>query len=308
MAAVRFIILCIALATGIAMSSTVKVYFSPDDKLDRRILQAVSEARSSIHIASFSYQFPELDSLLRLRSRDRNCDVRVLVNSAGFSRTDAVSNRYIKVIGTGGRVLHAKFMVVDSRRVFVGSGNFTTEGLTRDANDILEIDDEVIAAAFENEFKALWSGRDGIEGASSGLVEIRFSPQSDCESAIIREVERAKRYIHFAAFAFTSDEIANQLCRTGMHGVKVCGIFEKSQGSDYSEYEYLKRLGFNVRQDLYIGQIHHKFIVIDDDVVLTGSFNFTKKAKNNVETFLVIRDGSVVNRYLKRWRYLNLFY
>jgi len=48
---------------------------------------------------------------------------------------------------------------------------------------------------------------------------------------------------------------------------------------------------------------HNKVIVIDENIVITGSFNFTKAAEsNNAENILVIRDPTLAEKYLKNWK------
>ena len=47
---------------------------------------------------------------------------------------------------------------------------------------------------------------------------------------------------------------------------------------------------------------HNKIIIVDDYLVLTGSFNFTKAAEEkNAENLLVINDPSLAKRYLENW-------
>jgi len=44
-------------------------------------------------------------------------------------------------------------------------------------------------------------------------------------------------------------------------------------------------------------------MVIDDQVVLTGSFNFTGAAeKHNAENLLVLRDPKLAEQYLQNWK------
>jgi phosphatidylserine/phosphatidylglycerophosphate/cardiolipin synthase-like enzyme len=43
-------------------------------------------------------------------------------------------------------------------------------------------------------------------------------------------------------------------------------------------------------------------IIVDDEVVLTGSFNFTKAAEeHNAENLLVIHDRALAAKYLANW-------
>lgn len=52
------------------------------------------------------------------------------------------------------------------------------------------------------------------------------------------------------------------------------------------------------------GQIpHNKVIVVDNAVVITGSFNFTSHAENeNAENLLVIRDAELAAKYAANFR------
>ena len=47
---------------------------------------------------------------------------------------------------------------------------------------------------------------------------------------------------------------------------------------------------------------HNKVMVIDEDTVITGSFNFTRAAEeSNAENLLVIHDRSLAQRYGANW-------
>jgi phosphatidylserine/phosphatidylglycerophosphate/cardiolipin synthase-like enzyme len=48
---------------------------------------------------------------------------------------------------------------------------------------------------------------------------------------------------------------------------------------------------------------HNKVIVIDGEVVITGSFNFTKAAQEkNAENLLIIKDQALAARYTENWQ------
>ncbi len=47
---------------------------------------------------------------------------------------------------------------------------------------------------------------------------------------------------------------------------------------------------------------HHKIMVIDHEIVLTGSFNFTKAAQaKNAENLLTICDATLASQYTRNW-------
>ena len=48
---------------------------------------------------------------------------------------------------------------------------------------------------------------------------------------------------------------------------------------------------------------HNKVMIIDERIVLTGSYNFTKSAEiRNAENMLIIEDRALAARYLENWQ------
>lgn len=74
---------------------------------------------------------------------------------------------------TGG-VLHAKFMVIDGRQVFVGSQNWDWRALEEIHEIGAVIDDTAIAGSFETAFGTLWA-----LGSGRTLPETRMQPPAD---------------------------------------------------------------------------------------------------------------------------------
>ena len=62
----------------------------------------------------------------------------------------------------------------------------------------------------------------------------------------------------------------------------------------------LYNAGVPVRQDGNPRTFHHKVFVIDEEIVVTGSFNFSENAdKNNDENVIVIHNATIAEQYLK---------
>ena len=104
--------------------------------------------------------------------------------------------------------------------------------------------------------------------------------------------------------SFTSAPIAKALVEAHKRGVKIEVILDKSQRTEkYSEADFLRNMGIPVRIDAKHAIAHNKVMVIDDGVVITGSFNFTKAAEeNNAENLLVIRDKALAVKYTANWK------
>lgn len=142
------------------------------------------------------------------------------------------------------------------------------------------------------------------EKPSGNSIAVYFSPRGGCADAIVREVASAKRSIRIQACSFTSPPIAKAIIDAKKRGVQVEAILDKSNRTDrYSAATFLKNQGVAVLIDNKHAIAHNKIIVIDDAVVITGSFNFSNAAEeSNAENLLVIRDHpDLVQKYVDNY-------
>jgi phosphatidylserine/phosphatidylglycerophosphate/cardiolipin synthase-like enzyme len=101
----------------------------------------------------------------------------------------------------------------------------------------------------------------------------------------------AQESIHFLAFSFTADELADALIEAEARGVEVRGVFEASQVASNTggEWGTLDSADLDIRQDGQRGEMHHKVLIIDGSIVVSGSYNFSRSAEErNDENTLVI--------------------
>jgi phosphatidylserine/phosphatidylglycerophosphate/cardiolipin synthase-like enzyme len=108
------------------------------------------------------------------------------------------------------------------------------------------------------------------------------------------------------AFSFTSDKIGEEIIRQFKNGVKVYGIFEKiGSNTKYSEYTKMKLEKIPVKLDKNRYRMHHKVIVIDGQIVVMGSYNFSESANNqNDENILIIDNNEIAAEYLQEFNRL----
>ncbi len=133
--------------------------------------------------------------------------------------------------------------------------------------------------------------------------EVYFSPRGECTSAIIKELSKANNSIFVQAYSFTSAPIAGALVDAFKRGVKVEVILDKRQKTQKdSKATFLIDKGIPVMIDDKHGKAHNKVMVIDSEIVITGSFNLTEAAeKKNAENLLIIHDRKLAEKYLKNW-------
>ncbi len=131
-----------------------------------------------------------------------------------------------------------------------------------------------------------------------------FSPKGGCTEAVVKELDAAKSTVLVQAYSFTSVPIAKALVDAYKRGVKVEVILDKSQRTEkYSSADFVLHAGIPTRIDPQHAIAHNKIMVIDGEVVITGSFNFTKAAEtNNAENLLVIRDNALADKFTTNWK------
>jgi phosphatidylserine/phosphatidylglycerophosphate/cardiolipin synthase-like enzyme len=128
--------------------------------------------------------------------------------------------------------------------------------------------------------------------AQAGSIRVYFSPNGGCTDAIVKEINQAKTEILLQAYSFTSKPIAQALIRAKQRGVRISAVLDKSNRSQkYSAATFLQNMGIPVLIDDRHAIAHNKIMIIDNRVVITGSFNFTMAAENkNAENLLILDD------------------
>jgi phosphatidylserine/phosphatidylglycerophosphate/cardiolipin synthase-like enzyme len=134
-------------------------------------------------------------------------------------------------------------------------------------------------------------------------VTVCFTPGENCTGTIVQAVSGAKHTVLAQAYSFTSAPIAKALLDAHRRGVQVQVILDKSQRSDkYSSADFLANQGVPVFIYANHAIAHDKILVIDGELVLTGSFNFTRAAQEkNAVNLLIIRDPTLAAQYCQNW-------
>ena len=134
-------------------------------------------------------------------------------------------------------------------------------------------------------------------------VQVCFSPRGGATGAVVNALDHATNTILVQAYSFTSAPIAQALVDAHRRGVKVQAILDHSQRTEkYSEADFLRHSGIPTLIDAQHPIAHNKIIIIDDYLVLTGSFNFTRTAEeHNAENLLLINDPVLAKQYIANW-------
>lgn len=134
-------------------------------------------------------------------------------------------------------------------------------------------------------------------------IQVYFSPRGGATEAVVNALDRSTNSVLVQAYSFTSAPIAKALVDAHRRGVQVQVILDQSQRSEkYSEADFLQNNEIPTLIDGQHAIAHNKIIIVDDYLVLTGSFNFTKAAEErNAENLLLINDASLAKKYAENW-------
>lgn len=137
-------------------------------------------------------------------------------------------------------------------------------------------------------------------------IQVYFSPNGGCTDAIVSELQKANKTIDIMVYSFTSRPIAQEIVKAKERGVKVRILFDKHQATEkYSKSRYFLSHGIPIRLNTGNGLMHNKVGIIDSNVLITGSFNWTAQAeKYNQENLLIIKDQTLIEKYQQRFEEL----
>ena len=118
----------------------------------------------------------------------------------------------------------------------------------------------------------------------------------DIHKVLIQEISQAKYSITAAVAWFTDREILDALCSRARHGVtvQVAITDDKINRPPMAPaYHRLTALGGIIHRiapgSRNASLMHHKFCVIDESTVITGSYNWTRRARKNDENISVVQ-------------------
>lgn len=205
-------------------------------------------------------------------------------------------------------IMHNKFLIIDQTVVWTGSTNLTDSSLYHHNNNALSLQSPEIVANYQGEFERQFTER--VFGPNpprqvpyptarvgSAIVYTFFSPKGGGQNAVMNELQRAKKNISFMTFSLTDQTAGSIIQQKSQQGVQIRGVFDTWLGAGrYSLFNPLKDSGVVVSKDGNEALLHHKVILVDDTVI-TGSYNYSNNAENsNNENFLIIKNDAAVTK------------
>ncbi len=233
----------------------------------------------------------------------------------------------------GMKLMHSKFILRDRQSIWTGSTNMTDDAFTLMENNILEIDSSALANYYAEDFEQIWEKEnfDNTGEIQTVPVPLTFSGQSaearvmfspgcglEIDSEIAKRVRAAQRRVRICSLLINSGTLIGELgnlLRAGRVGVD--GIYDRTQMAQvYVQWQEVpqNRWKIGALKDIIaraglVGKnstpytptgrhdyMHNKVLLIDDSVI-TGSYNFSRSAQFNSENILFIESASLADTY-----------
>ena len=233
----------------------------------------------------------------------------------------------------GRKLMHNKFIVRDGQSIWTGSTNLTDDAFTLMENNVLAVDSPALAGYYLQDFEQLWekenfedTGRIMTQAAELTYLNhpvkarVMFSPGwgLEIDTEIARLVRAARRRVRICSLLINSGTLIGELGRlVRARRVAVDGIYDRTQMSDvYRQWEEVpsNRWKIGALQELVaraglVGKdstpytptsrhdfMHNKVLVIDDTVV-AGSYNFSRSAQLNAENILFLESPALAETF-----------
>jgi phosphatidylserine/phosphatidylglycerophosphate/cardiolipin synthase-like enzyme len=246
------------------------------------------------------------------------------------------------------KLMHHKYLVRDAGLpgacVWTGSTNLTDDAWTLEENNILRLFSGDLATAYSRDFAELWaSGTLGMSGAQETanttlvyagqpcVAEVLFSPGCGpaIDYVIARRVARAQRRVRICSMLLNSGALIaalGDLLREGR--VAVDGVYDRTQMEGvFVQWQDVPHNHWKIgavqeiiRDAQLVGKnstpysptsahdfMHIKTLVIDD-LVITGSYNFSHSAELNAENVLLLESPALAETYSQYIDHLKVKY
>lgn len=280
---------------------------------DAKLADAIDQARLSIDIAIYDLNLWSLRDAL-IEAHSRGVKVRVVTESDNIDTPEIQQLKEAGIPVLGDRregLMHNKFVLIDRLEVWTGSMNYTINGAYHNDNNLIRVQSSRLAKDYMAEFDEMFVDDQFGSGSPANtpfpsfsvdgsLMEVYFSPDDGSAARLIELISGAQESVYFMVYAFTADDIAQAMLERAQAGVTVAGVIDHGQANNQgSEYERLVAEGLDVRLDGGSGRMHHKVIIIDDQTVVTGSYNLSASAETrNDENTLVIHNHRIIDQYM----------
>jgi phosphatidylserine/phosphatidylglycerophosphate/cardiolipin synthase-like enzyme len=307
-------------------TQNLELYFCPRDKCSQVFYETINLAKESINCALHEFDDYNTSKLL-VEKQLQGIKVNIIIEDK-YKDEDGLeplreNNIEIKT-DTGSKLMHHKFCVIDNKITLTGSTNPTPNGLYKNNNNMLIIYSENIANNYNSEFnenlnqnkfqkkktsfdfpKTNLTTNPNTNQTQSYLIDIEMCPSDKCRTKTLDILNKAEKEILFANFVLTQNDIEKLLVSKANNNITVQGVIENRLKN--SKGAMIKELNqsFSISIDKNKNSMHHKFFIVDELYVITGSMNPSASGTNgNDENLIIIENKAMALKFKEEFNLL----
>lgn len=263
-------------------------FYSNQTRQDIKLLflQALNRAHQSIFLSVYGITDAQvLNAISKKSFNSIPISVEYDPSASAPLKKLLPSSINIQPIKTSG-LMHRKILLIDKVQVFLGTANLTPTSLLHHANLVIGVYHPGLAAFLEEPNATTYSFK--IQQQQGEL----FLFPDPCKSGLLRLIQcidLSERNIRIAMFTLTHPEIGEALIRAKRRGVDVSIAIDAytARGASKKMVNTLEKEGIHFFLSQGKELLHHKWAVIDEQLLVLGSANWTKAAFNKNHDFLL---------------------
>ncbi len=273
------------------------------------ILNKIQNSKFKIEVYAYSFNHPEILQALS-EAKKRGVKISFLLDSQKDYK-ELLELGFSLRIWKGSGLHHIKAIVFDESSIFLGTGNFSRYGLTHDWNGYIDI--PLSASEYQEIIEQLETKKSYYLSFISKF-QVLFSPENGklIQNYIFETLEDSKLSIKILSFDHFDTILSHILKQASARSVSLEIIQNRPLDE---EGKYLAEEIFFSNSQVYFdgntdriflegsnfpegGLLHHKTILVDDKILLTGSYNYSQSARDkNREFFLITNDKKAIEEF-----------
>lgn len=249
------------------------------DDLKTVYLRTLNQAHQSIHLVMFGLTDPKIISTLR-QKEVQDIPIQVFFDAKASLPLDRFLKKSEIIPVKSSALMHQKILVTDEHTVFLGSTNMTPSSMWMHDNFLIGIYNRSLA-------KFLTTNTPKGSGSFQMPIKDQFFKLwllPDRSHQALRYLQKLIREAHseiqIAMFTFTHPTLVHELIEAKKRGLQIKIIIDSQSGygASMKAVQKLKEAGIDVYLNNSIQLMHHKLMVIDQEIFVSGSANWTKSA------------------------------
>ncbi len=272
------------------------------DDLSRLYHKAIVRAKKSIDLSIYSLTDPHLIALLTDRADHGVSVILTYDEKATGSLPTPLKTKCTTHPHTGRGLMHRKLLIIDDKTLFIGSANLTPTSLKMHDNFVIGIRNKKLAKQALSKPSSKLTNSD-----QSGTLWLLPEANPCALESLIERIGESKSEIHIALFTLTHPSLVEALIAAHQRGVLVSCVLDHytAEGASRKAQERLREAGANVYFSRGQQLFHHKWALIDNSTLFSGSANWTRAAFSiNADCLMELENLSASQRKFmhKMWK------